>query len=176
MGEAKLKTFTNTGIDVWKYAKGETRITTQRYAQHAVINCRKAGYEGLMFGMPFNNHFFDKMLEIYRKENCMPSNYFFYNWLYENKNTGDIVTVDEYLAIMDKYLGELMDKEIKEIPTYVFRVARQVWKGNMKIQRMRTFRELLTAIFFDKRFSASPQNNFCIKKDGDVFTFAKIEL
>jgi hypothetical protein len=48
----------------------------------------------------------------------------------------------------------------REMDAYVLRVARNVWKENMKIQSIKTYRELLGAIYDEKRITHSPRNNW----------------
>ncbi|GBR73148.1 hypothetical protein NO1_0578 [Candidatus Termititenax aidoneus] len=161
----RRKQFEKTGINLNLYCNKNSTKDRQKYAQQAVINARKAGCEALMFGMPFRNDFFDILVSTYGKDKVFPSNYFFYNWLIKNKKAGDIVIREEYVNVLAPYLGDLIDTPIKAMPTYILRTARQVWKGNERVQRMTTYRELLGVIFDDKRISACPKRNFLISEN-----------
>jgi DNA repair photolyase len=151
--------FKRSGCDTGLYIKKTTGLERQRYAQKALINSYNAGNKALMFGMPFRTDFFNMLEKTYQGK-IFPSNYFFYNWVIKNKKKGDVVTKEEYIAALSPYLGDLIDMPFGEMDAYVLRVARNVWKGNMKIQRIKTYRELLGAIYDEKRITHSPRNNW----------------
>ena len=161
MDKSMLNRLKKTGIDIEPYTKKNTRIEIQKKAQAAVIQTYKAGYNSILWGMPFKTDFFNIFEKTYKK--CFPSNYKFYNWAIKNKKPEEIITKNEYINSLEKSFGKLLDAPLKGIDTYILRMSRAVWKGNMRAQNLRTYRDLLGIIYDDSRISACPKNNILMK-------------
>jgi DNA repair photolyase len=172
--EQRSKQFVRTGIDPGQYINRSRAKESQKYMQGAIIDAYKKGKNALAFGMPFKTDFFSEVQSALGGK-MFPSNYHFYNWVLENKKEGDECSVDEYINALGLYMGDVIDIDFREMQTYVFRTARQVWRGNERAQSIRTYRELLKLIWEDGRIQASPQNFKFMKKRSDgaiIFTGA----
>ena len=56
-----------------------------------------------------------------------------------------------------------MDFKSREFTKYIMSQNRGVWKGNARVQRIVSFREMLREFWNNKRLSASPQNNWLFR-------------
>ena len=160
----RAQRFKKSGIDLSQYTVKATRIERQKYAQLAMLKAYQAGHNALLFGAPLKSEFFDMFKKTF-KDKTFPTSYQFTNWMIKNKKPGDVITKAEYLEVLLPSLGDLADRKIKRLDTYILRQARNAWKGNMRAQNIGTFRELLEFIFDDKRMNQCPKNFFLCRTD-----------
>jgi DNA repair photolyase len=167
--DKRISAFRDTKIETEKYATKKRAVEEQRYMQGAIIEGYKRGYHSLAFGMPLYTRFFDECAETYEGK-MFPSNYFFYNWVIDNKNPGDIVTFEDYYNALSPGHEDVFEMPFSAMQGYIYRTARQVWKGNKEAQECRTYKKLLEIIWKDKRMSGSPRNFklFSVNSENEV--------
>lgn len=137
----------------------------QYYLQSLVIELIKRGNNAVAFGMPFKTDLFKDIRSTLGK--CFPSNYDVINYCFDNKVKQ--ITFNDYKKVLNENQNDLFNKEFKGLSTYIFRIARQVWKGNDKIQSIRTINDVLNAYWNYKQISGSLQNNklFSVAQEKD---------
>lgn len=137
----------------------------QYYLQSLVVELIKRGNNAVAFGMPFKTDLFKDIRSTLGK--CFPSNYDVINYCFDNKVKQ--ITFNDYKKVLNENQNDLFNKEFKGLSTYIFRIARQVWKGNDKIQSVRTINDVLNAYWNYKQISGSLQNNklFSVAKEKD---------
>lgn len=137
----------------------------QYYLQSLVIELIKRGNNAVAFGMPFKTDLFKDIRGTLGK--CFPSNYDVINYCFDNKVKQ--ITFNDYKKVLNENQNDLFNKEFKGLSTYIFRIARQVWKGNDKIQSIRTINDVLNAYWNYKQISGSLQNNklFSVAQEKD---------
>ena len=137
----------------------------QYYLQSLVVELIKRGNNAVAFGMPFKTDLFKDIRSTLGK--CFPSNYDVINYCFDNKVKQ--ITFNDYKKVLNENQNDLFNKEFKGLSTYIFRIARQVWKGNDKIQSARTINDILNAYWNYKQISGSLQNNklFSVAKEKD---------
>lgn len=137
----------------------------QYYLQSLVVELIKRGNNAVAFGMPFKTDLFKDIRGTLGK--CFPSNYDVINYCFDNKVKQ--ITFNDYKKVLNENQNDLFNKEFKGLSTYIFRIARQVWKGNDKIQSIRTINDVLNAYWNYKQISGSLQNNklFSVAQEKD---------
>lgn len=137
----------------------------QYYLQSLVVELIKRGNNAVAFGMPFKTDLFKDIRSTLGK--CFPSNYDVINYCFDNKVKQ--ITFNDYKKVLNENQNDLFNKEFKGLSTYIFRIARQVWKGNDKIQSIRTINDVLNAYWNYKQISGSLQNNklFSVAQEKD---------
>lgn len=137
----------------------------QYYLQSLVVELIKRGNNAVAFGMPFKTDLFKDIRSTLGK--CFPSNYDVINYCFDNKVKQ--ITFNDYKKVLNENQNDLFNKEFKGLSTYIFRIARQVWKGNDKIQSVRTINDVLNAYWNYKQISGSLQNNklFSVAQEKD---------
>ena len=137
----------------------------QYYLQSLVVELIKRGNNAVAFGMPFKTDLFKDVRSTLGK--CFPSNYDVINYCFDNKVKQ--ITFNDYKKVLNENQNDLFNKEFKGLSTYIFRIARQVWKGNDKIQSARTINDILNAYWNYKQISGSLQNNklFSVAQEKD---------
>lgn len=137
----------------------------QYYLQSLVIELIKRGNNAVAFGMPFKTDLFKDVRNTLGK--CFPSNYDVINYCFDNKVKQ--LKFNDYKKVLNENQNDLFNKEFKGLSTYIFRIARQVWKGNDKIQSVRTINDVLNAYWNYKQISGSLQNNklFSVAQEKD---------
>lgn len=137
----------------------------QYYLQSLVVELIKRGNNAVAFGMPFKTDLFKDIRSTLGK--CFPSNYDVINYCFDNKVKQ--ITFNDYKKVLNENQNDLFNKEFKGLSTYIYRIARQVWKGNDKIQSARTINDVLNAYWNYKQISGSLQNNklFSVAKEKD---------
>lgn len=107
--------------------------------------------------MPFGSNLFIEARKSLGR--CFPTQFDFIN--YHIANRKDEYTFEDFYNITCSHsdLKAFCEKDMGNVGSYVFPVARQVWKANPAVQHMRTFKELLRLYWNDYRLNASPQNN-----------------
>ena len=137
----------------------------QYYLQSLVVELIKRGNNAVAFGMPFKTDLFKDVRSTLGK--CFPSNYDVINYCFDNKVKQ--ITFNDYKKVLNENQNDLFNKEFKGLSTYIFRIARQVWKGNDKIQSVRTINDVLNAYWNYKQISGSLQNNklFSVAQEKD---------
>ena len=137
----------------------------QYYLQSLVVELIKRGNNAVAFGMPFKTDLFKDIRSTLGK--CFPSNYDVINYCFDNKVKQ--ITFNDYKKVLNENQNNLFNKEFKGLSTYIYRIARQVWKGNDKIQSVRTINDVLNAYWNYKQISGSLQNNklFSVSKEKD---------
>jgi len=157
MPENAITALKESGIDMGKYtgkASRDRKLFVQYTAELAMLN----GHHVMLDGMPFRTGYYDSVPEIYNGK-YFPTHYHFANWACENKKPGEVITREEYIQSMEPPIRDIIDAPFKGIDKYILRTARQVWYGNMKVQSIKTYRELLGLIYDDKRINPSPRNS-----------------
>ncbi len=137
----------------------------QYYLQSLVVELIKRGNNAVAFGMPFKTDLFKDIRSTLGK--CFPSNYDVINYCFDNKVKQ--ITFNDYKKVLNENQNDLFNKEFKGLSTYIFRIARQVWKGNDKIQSVRTINDVLNVYWNYKQISGSLQNNklFSVAQEKD---------
>lgn len=143
----------------------KTPSENQYYLQSLVVELIKRGNNAVAFGMPFKTDLFKDIRSTLGK--CFPSNYDVINYCFDNKVKQ--ITFNDYKKVLNENQNDLFNKEFKGLSTYIFRIARQVWKGNDKIQSIRTINDVLNAYWNYKQISGSLQNNklFSVAQEKD---------
>ena len=143
----------------------KTPSENQYYLQSLVVELIKRGNNAVAFGMPFKTDLFKDVRSTLGK--CFPSNYDVINYCFDNKVKQ--ITFNDYKKVLNENQNDLFNKEFKGLSTYIFRIARQVWKGNDKIQSARTINDILNAYWNYKQISGSLQNNklFSVAQEKD---------
>lgn len=149
--------------------------TSQLYLQNILETLRQDEFNVLAFGMPYKTKFFDDIIKTLGKS--FPSNYYFFNSIKEDKK---IYSFDDYYnsLITDNNEKSFWESDHGNISAYIMRVRRDLWKGNDKVQSIRTLKDVLKCYWNEEKLSGSPQNNFMFKKilnktdnDGNILLY-----
>ena len=143
----------------------KTPSENQYYLQSLVVELIKRGNNAVAFGMPFKTDLFKDVRSTLGK--CFPSNYDVINYCFENNVKK--LTFNDYKKILNINQNDFFDKEFKGLSVYIYRIARQIWKGNKEIQSINTINGVLNAYWNYKQISGSLQNNklFSVAQEKD---------
>jgi DNA repair photolyase len=141
---------------------------SQLYTQRIVLRLiNELKVNALWFGLPYPSDFF---MDINKKlGRNYPSMYDFFNYCVKNKL--DKIYFKDFYSALSKGNEKFFEKEFNGLSSYILRINRGVWKGNTKVQSIKTIKEVLNIFWNEKRLTPSPQNNYImfskIIKDGN---------
>jgi len=131
-------------------------FTAQKYLQKVCFRLiNELQSNAVWIGLPLPNHTFDKLKAKLTKP--FPSIYDFFNSC-ENRNN-ELIYFEDFKKSMTAGNEILFEKQYSYIQSYIFRINRNLWKGNEKIQSIRTMSELLNIFWNETKLPRSPQHN-----------------
>jgi DNA repair photolyase len=129
------------------------------YFARQVERQRDRGLLSLAFGMPYPTKFFDEINATLGK--CFNGNYAFYNFVSESKQKE--FTLENYEKAIIGKNTDLLDIKHSHFTQYILQQNRSLWKKHDYIKNAIDLKTILKAVWNEKSFSGSPQNNGMMK-------------
>lgn len=179
LSKAEIATFSEArkrsfyGLDYEK----EVSEQTEGLISLCDIRALKAREYGIKYNYPDNklhSGYEESVRESLGK--CFPTIGSFIDWCYENKQDGDEITFEDFYNALTCHSGlkEFFEESLPHIDGYLFKNARQVWRGSYLAQSIKNYKELLRYYYGCRELGLCILNNATFEEErGHIYFWPK---